>query len=261
MKKIIKITALIVFLLPGLMVSGQNNGVSISADNSQPDASAILDVKSATQGVLFPRISSAQRDEIETPAAGLIIYNTSRKCIEYFTGISWESAVPAGTIQPYGGSSSEVPDGWMLCNGTAISREEFKDLYQAIGIRFGAGNNQTTFNLPDLRGMFLRGANNGRTDEFKDPDAENRNPNGLGIMDDAGSTQIREIQSHRHTSPPGTHYINPNGNNTYTGYIDKPIVTSGAVAGGTPPSITWTEYKGGNETRPNNIYVNYIIKY
>lgn len=240
----------------------QQQGVCISADNSQPDASAILDVKSTSQGVLFPRISSTQRDAIISPAAGLMIFNTSRKCIEYFTGISWESSVPAGTIQPFGGSSTEVPDGWMLCNGTAIDREEFKDLYQAIGIRYGAGNNQTTFNLPDLRGMFLRGANNGRTDEYKDPDVDSRTANGLGNKDDAGSKQSDAFQGHHHElygkSGGGTTFTNTLGTNPASSY--KTLANQSFVETAISDGINGTT-RISSESRSKNMYVNYIIKF
>ena len=46
---------------------------------------------------------------------------------------------------------------WFLCNGQAISRETYSDLYDIIGTNFGAGDGVTTFNLPDYRGKFLRG--------------------------------------------------------------------------------------------------------
>jgi microcystin-dependent protein len=209
----------------------------------------------------IPAMTSIERDAIENPGVGMQIFNTSRKCIEFFTGMNWESSIPAGNIQPYGGSNTDVPDGWMFCDGSPLSRTDFADLYQAIGVRFGSGDYQSTFNLPDLRGMFLRGANNGRTDDYKDPDVNSRTANGLGIKDDAGSVQVNEMKSHRHSSRPQTSYINPNGNNNYTGYTNRPIVTTGPVSGGNPPIVPWTEYEGGFETRPNNIYVNYIIKF
>lgn len=48
-------------------------------------------------------------------------------------------------------------DNWFLCNGQAISRVTYSDLFALIGIKFGAGDGTTTFNLPDYRGKFLRG--------------------------------------------------------------------------------------------------------
>ena len=60
-----------------------------------------------------------------------------------------------GMIQIYAGSSA--PDGWLLCNGAAVSRATYADLFAVIGTVYGVGNANTTFNLPDLRGRFPLG--------------------------------------------------------------------------------------------------------
>ena len=54
------------------------------------------------------------------------------------------------------------PDGFIKCNGAAVSRTTFSALFNAIGTTFGAGDGSTTFNLPDLRGEFPRGWDDGR---------------------------------------------------------------------------------------------------
>ena len=63
---------------------------------------------------------------------------------------------PVGTIQAYG--SNTIPSGWLLCNGQAVSRTTYAELFEVIGTAFGVGDGSTTFNIPDLRGEFLRGA-------------------------------------------------------------------------------------------------------
>jgi microcystin-dependent protein len=65
------------------------------------------------------------------------------------------SVIPAGTIAPFAGGT--VPEGWMLCDGTAINRTTYSALFSAVGTAHGQGNGSTTFNLPDYRGQFLRG--------------------------------------------------------------------------------------------------------
>ncbi|WP_427773639.1 phage tail protein [Comamonas thiooxydans] len=55
-----------------------------------------------------------------------------------------------------------IPSGWLECNGAAISRATYGTLFASIGTNYGAGDGATTFNLPDLRGEFLRGADRGR---------------------------------------------------------------------------------------------------
>jgi hypothetical protein len=63
--------------------------VSISTDNSEPDNSAMLDVKSTSKGMLVPRMSTSERNAITSPATGLVIFNTSTNAFEYFTNTVW----------------------------------------------------------------------------------------------------------------------------------------------------------------------------
>lgn len=72
------------------------------------------------------------------------------------TGTSFVGAIPSGAIMPFARNS--VPSGWLAANGAAVSRTTYDDLFAAIGTTYGAGNGSTTFNLPDLRGYFVRGS-------------------------------------------------------------------------------------------------------
>ena len=63
--------------------------------------------------------------------------------------------VEVGTIVAYGGTTA--PDGWLLCDGSAVSRSEYPRLFAVIGTAFGAGDGSTTFNLPDLQQRFPLG--------------------------------------------------------------------------------------------------------
>ena len=69
-------------------------------------------------------------------------------------------AIPPGTGMPYFGSGA-APLGWLLCDGAAVSRATYADLFAAISTTWGAGDGSTTFNLPDGRGGVLRGAGTG----------------------------------------------------------------------------------------------------
>ncbi|MBN2533344.1 MAG: tail fiber protein [Spirochaetales bacterium] len=153
-------------------------------------------------------------------------------------------ALPAGTIMPFGGTSDKVPEGWLLCDGTAYAVSEYSELYNVIGTNFGSVN-AGIFNVPDLRGMFLCGADNGKGE---DPDSGSRTAlqDGGNTGDNVGSRQGYMIQNHSHymiysyeDGGNGTHINGEDGNN---GNID-------------------TSVYGGNETRPENVYVNFIIKY
>lgn len=68
---------------------------------------------------------------------------------------------PKGMISPFAGSSASVPTGWLLCNGSAVSRTTYSALFAVIGTTYGAGDTTTTFNLPDLLGRVPMGAGAG----------------------------------------------------------------------------------------------------
>lgn len=172
--------------------------------------------------------------------------------------------LPTGTILSYGGITA--PTGYFLCNSQAVSRTTYSDLFAVIGISFGEGNGSTTFNVPDLRGRFLRGRDNGAG---RDPDAASRTAMNTGgnTGDNVGSVQGDVFQGHLHSA--GTYilaiqygatpttpaaWLNPNGgassNEAVGGYSGSPYTDS---TNGTP--------RTSSETRPINAYVNYIIKY
>ena len=65
--------------------------------------------------------------------------------------------LPVGTVLPWMSRSTRYPSGFLYCNGAAISRTTYSNLYSVIGTTYGTGNGSSTFNIPDLRGCFLRG--------------------------------------------------------------------------------------------------------
>ena len=100
------ISLLISFLACGSLLFSQ---VGINTDGSMPESSAMLDVKSTTHGVLIPRLSSASRNLVQSPATGLIIYNTTANRFDYFNGSHWDqvevvyTSSSAGTLSVGGG--------------------------------------------------------------------------------------------------------------------------------------------------------------
>lgn len=93
--------------------SNIEQALSIRSDGVSPDASAILDVQSTTQGMLVPRMTAAQRTAIATPATGLLIFDTDTSSFWFFNGISWTNL-----------STSEIVD---ADNDTKIQVEESVD--------------------------------------------------------------------------------------------------------------------------------------
>ncbi|BDW95296.1 hypothetical protein MACH10_09810 [Thalassospira tepidiphila] len=122
------------------------------------------------------------------------------------------------------------PTGWLVCDGSAISRTEYADLFAAISTLWGDGDQVSTFNLPDLRGEFVRGFDDGR-----------------GVDDGRvfGSFQLDEFKAHAHDVIYTQFSLGVNGGSSGTTGI------SGAAASGST---------GGQETRPRNIAMTYAIK-
>ncbi|MCP4134597.1 MAG: hypothetical protein GY754_26725 [bacterium] len=162
-----------------------------------------------------------------------------------------EKVSPPGTINPFAGGN--VPAGWLLCDGQAYGRTEYTELFQAIGTAWGTPDGYR-FNVPDLRGVFLRGVDGGTG---KDPDAALRgeaNPGG-NTGNTVGSLQGDAYQYH-------THYIESWAGYNSNGYAN-PRNAGYGDAGPYGDSIPTKSSTGSHstETRPANAYVNYIIKY
>jgi microcystin-dependent protein len=68
--------------------------------------------------------------------------------------------IPVGTVNYF--ARQFPPEGWLFCDGRAVSRDVFADLFNMLGSSFGSGDGSKTFNLPDLRGEFIRGLDEGR---------------------------------------------------------------------------------------------------
>lgn len=89
-------------------------------------------------------------------------------------------AVPIGSIMAFAGPATSIPDGWALCDGAAMSDKSSPKLYECVRTTWGDGSNdndpETNFNLPDLRGMFLRGTDNGVRDQYAWSRSHNAGP-------------------------------------------------------------------------------------
>ena len=114
---------------------------------------------------------------------------------------------PVGQIIAWSGSSSSLPSGYFLCDGSAISRTTYAALYTIVGTTHGAGNGSSTFNLPDLRDRFVVGASNS-TGDTTYPGVS---PGATGGSADAIlKSHTHNLQNHVHgvnltTNDPGDH--------------------------------------------------------
>lgn len=130
-------------------------------------------------------------------------------------------------------AENSVPAGWLACNGAAVSRSAYAALFAAIGTAHGAGDGATTFNLPDMRGEFPRGFDDGR---------------GVDSGRVFGSSQGDDFKSHTHAQQ-STSIVN-----------SAPTIYAGGSGSSWGEGGT-TQATGGTETRPRNVAGLYVIKY
>jgi microcystin-dependent protein len=172
--------------------------------------------------------------------------NAQGLALAYRTAYLNKRMNPIGEVIMYAGSTA--PYGYLVCNGAAVSRSTYATLFALCGTSFGQGNGTTTFNLPDLRGRFVRMTDGG---SGLDPDAAGRTAMATGgaTGNNIGSVQADAFEAHTHTVK-----FTPQGANPET--FDEAIIGDG---NGFPASVNAT-LTGGNETRPVNAYLNFIIK-
>ena len=182
-------------------------------------------------------------------------------------------SVPTGCV--FCRAAAIVPAGYLECNGAAVSRTTYSALFAVIGTTYGSGNGSSTFNLPDLRGEFIRGYDNGRGVD-----------SGRGMNNPQGSSN----QSHNHSyGNAGITVSGANHRHNARGFSLQPSVASVAITLGSGQSyqigyrtsdsgstnqailnsgnlsmsgtvgITINN-TGGNESRPRNISMMYIIR-
>jgi microcystin-dependent protein len=168
-----------------------------------------------------------------------------------------EALNPPGTIVAFAGMNP--PAGWWICDGRVVSRTDYPILFNAIGTAWGSGNGSTTFNLPDLRGYFLRGVDG---NAGRDPNNATRtasNPGG-NPANAVGSVQSESVSSH-------THLLSVGSLNNFNDYFGGSTATYGILdVYNRSDATSIQQYPalqtvGGAENRPKNVYVNYIIKH
>jgi len=171
--------------------------LSISTNTASPNA-----VTLTTSGTIPAPYTLTFPDALPSAQALVTVDNTGQEVYvqpdNTTTGIVGGKLVaflPPGVIIAYGGLT--VPFGWLLCDGTAVSRSTYSDLYNAILYAYGNGNGTTTFNLPDCRGLFLRGVSG---TSGNDPDAASRTASAPGGFtgNSVGTIQSGEFTSHTH---------------------------------------------------------------
>lgn len=195
--------------------------------------------------------------DVGTPTFGTDAVNKTYADAVVPTGVMWQWTTPT------------APSGFVLCDGSAISRTTYADLFAVIGTNYGVGNGSTTFNIPDMKGKLPVGLDSGQT-EF----------DALGETGGAKTHTITEseLPSHTHTDSGHTHGVtDPGHTHTRTGDGDNGAGAGWAESTGSRTNSTSSSTTGisinsgtanisstGGGTAHNNLppylVVNYIIK-
>lgn len=175
--------------------------------------------------------------------------------------------VPIGTVLAYAGSLAALPSGWLLCDGSSVRISDYPNYDAACGSIYG--RNGSLVNLPDLRGLFLRGVNGTRTGSFADPDLSARTapPGGTLASDLLGSYQTDAFQGHWHHSGPageaGAATPSANDNSDGPQWIQNQYTTAYLHVGAEDAIADASNHgtpRVSSETRPENAYIYWIIK-
>lgn len=205
---------------------------TIILGKSYPAGTEILGTQNEPAGsVPFPLVRDQNLADVPNKQA-------ARQSLDVFSKAETRQMAPPGAVLHF--ARGTAPTGWLKANGAAVSRTVYADLFAAIGTTFGFGDGFTTFNLPDLRGEFIRGWDDGR---------------GADAGRSFGSFQADMFKSHTHDLR-----IQQTG-----GTLTYPIDIDSAVRGefGLDPFGVGSIMRatGGNETRPRNRALLACIKY
>jgi len=165
----------------------------------------------------------------------------------------WEGAdVPVGTINMYAGATTDVPSGWLLCDGSAVSRTTYDELFNRLDTEYGVGDGSTTFNVPDFKtsNVFPRGATN---------DAGRGTSGG----ESTHTLSESELPSHTHAISPNPHshsYTAPSNQTLRpTDFNTSPSTTTGGTTGSVSLTNASVGSDAAHENKPPFLDVHFII--
>lgn len=199
----------------------------VTISTSAPSSATIGDMYyNTTDNKIYTATGTNTWDSGSTPRYDGFYVNTSDNTLFYYNGstligVGGSSSgiggdtLPVGMIMPGAFPSTVVVEDWLKCDGSAVSRTEYSELFNAIGVSYGNGDGSTTFNLPNIKGKMIIGYN---------PDDDDFNAIGATGGSKTHTMTIDELVPHNHKvgvayqtgSGTGTDYINPTSNTRNT---------------------------------------------
>lgn len=210
--------------------------VTIKHDNDGGNTSTLTVVTQGSQNISFESFLSGSMS-LQPGDVVILMASRDASLVNRWEVISLfrnAEKVPTGSIQAM--ATSTVPLGYLKANGSVVSRTTFARLFAVIGTTFNTGGESSSdFRLPDLRGEFIRGWDDGR---------------GVDSGRTLGGAQGQAIQSHDHS--------------IWRGFNTAVVLNSGAdstFGPNTGDAEVKTTQTGGAETRPRNVALMYVIKF
>jgi microcystin-dependent protein len=229
-----------------VVVSNISTGVLFPRPTGQPE---VLHGDGSPEGIVYAGQGSIylRRDN----SGGAQLYQKSTGIHLNIGWVALAGAVvttPTGAVQTY--AAATAPTGWLICDGSAVSRATYADLFGVISTTFGSGDGSTTFNVPDLRGRVPVGYA---------PSGGHVDVSSLGGND--GVTLANRRPKHRHTPHSHTHDATAGGGQN--GQLGR-VVTSGDGSSGTATTADAKDGGSGNTNDPLDapayLILNHIIK-
>ena len=173
------------------------------------------------------------------------------------------AGVPTGAV--FCVAVATIPTGYLECNGAAVSRTTYAALFSFVGTQYGAGNGSSTFNLPDLRGEFVRGFDNGRGVDSGRGIGSSQSGQNLSHDHDADASATSNVSDPGHRHPSRGYGNDDDGGNQFTGSGNNSVRNNAIEDATTGISVATNvsidvDNDGGNEARPRNVAMMYIIK-
>lgn len=271
------------FVLSSFAIAGYTAQAQVKVGDNPTaiNSNAVFELESTNKGVLFPRMAltgTASPSPLSAFVAGMTVYNTTTAGsgttavspgLYYSDGTKWvalgkdwaeDQSLGSIAVFPF----ASVPSTYLICNGAAISRTTYAALFAKIGTTYGAGDGSTTFNLPDLRGEFIRGWDNGRgIDTGRVLGSTQTQATARPTAGFTGTTNTAGAHTHtltQSTAQDGTDDLNYT-QDTQLGDAGVQSTRTKTTASAGDHSHTVTINGGGDsETRPRNVAMIYAIK-
>jgi hypothetical protein len=217
----------------------------VGIGTATPSSSAMLEVSSTTKGMLLPRMTTAQRNDITAPVKGLFVYDTSVKLLYFHDGIGWVNHAQAKFGDVKSGLHAADHDGWVKLDGRTKSSLTTSQQARATALSIGTS-------LPDATSAYLSQAG-GTLGAVTGSNTTTLTQANLPSVNFSGTAA--SAGDHSHTADPSNTYSTFGGDHRHTGNTDYQGSHShgGNAGGGQANGAKGLVISNGNYTQYGNV--------